>query len=116
MVNTCFLFFILEKSKEILENIRENNGISCSNLDGHPVIQWRWWYLIFCEVNVQYPEKLHELYNDLLFVLERMKIGNVEKHVGNLSKKRICHVHKNFKTNTIEKKCIESFSSFKKLG
>ena len=35
MVNTCFLFFILEKSKEILEN----NGISCSNLDGHPVIQ-----------------------------------------------------------------------------
>ena len=39
MVNTCFLFFILEKSKEILENILENNGISCSNLDGHPIIQ-----------------------------------------------------------------------------
>ena len=34
---TLFLFFILENLKKILENILENTGISCSNLDGHPV-------------------------------------------------------------------------------
>ena len=28
----------------------------------------------FLEVNVQYPEKLHELHNDLPFLLEIMKI------------------------------------------
>ena len=28
----------------------------------------------FLEVNVQYPEKLHELHNDLLFLTERKKI------------------------------------------
>ena len=27
----------------------------------------------FLEVDVQYPEKLHELHNDLLFLPERMK-------------------------------------------
>ena len=28
----------------------------------------------FLEVNVQYPEKIHDLYNDLPFLPEKMKI------------------------------------------
>ena len=38
----------------------------------------------FLEVNVQYPEKLHELRNDLPFLLERMKIEKFEKLLANL--------------------------------
>ena len=38
----------------------------------------------FFEVDVQYLEKLHELYNDLPFLPEKMKIGKVEKLVANL--------------------------------
>ena len=38
----------------------------------------------FLEVDVQYPEKLHELHNDLPSLPERMKIEKVEKLVTNL--------------------------------
>ena len=31
----------------------------------------------FLEVGLKYPEKLHELHNDLLFLPERMKIEKV---------------------------------------
>ena len=37
----------------------------------------------FFEVDVQYLEKLHKLYNDIPFLLERMKIENIEKLVAN---------------------------------
>ena len=37
----------------------------------------------FLGVNIQYPEKLHELHNDLPFLPERMKIENIEKLVAN---------------------------------
>ena len=37
----------------------------------------------FLEVDAQYPEKLHELYNDLPFLPERMKIEKVQKLVTN---------------------------------
>ena len=33
----------------------------------------------FLEVDVHYPEKLHELHNDLRFLYERMKLEKVEK-------------------------------------
>ena len=33
------------------------------------------------KVDVQYPEKLHDLHNDLPFLPERMKIEKVEKLV-----------------------------------
>ena len=37
----------------------------------------------FFEVDVQYPEKLHELHNDLPFLPERMKIKKVFRLVAN---------------------------------
>ena len=47
----------------------------------------------FLEVDVQYPEKLHELHNDLPFVQERMKIEKVGKLVANLHDKTECVIH-----------------------
>ena len=38
----------------------------------------------FSEVDIQYPEKLHELHNYLPFLPERMKLGKFEKLVTNL--------------------------------
>ena len=42
---------------------------------------------IFFEADVQYPKKLHELHNDLLFLPERMKIKIVKKLVAHLHDK-----------------------------
>ena len=39
------------------------------------------------EVDVAYPEQLHDLHNDLPFRCEKMKIGGVEKVVPNLHNK-----------------------------
>ena len=39
-------------------------------------------YLI--EVDVQYPEKFHELHNDLIFLQKRIKIENLENLAANL--------------------------------
>ena len=47
----------------------------------------------FLKTDVQYPEKLHELYNDLLFLPERMKIEKVEKHFTNLHDKTQYVIH-----------------------
>ena len=44
------------------------------------------WY--FLEADVQYPEKLHQLHNDLTFLDKSMKIEQVEKLVANLHDKR----------------------------
>ena len=53
----------------------------------------------FLEVDVQYLEKLHELYNDLPFLPERMKIEKVEKLVANLhDKTEYVYKHQKFKT------------------
>ena len=41
----------------------------------------------FFEVDVQYPEKSHELHNDLPFLLEKRKLERHEKVVGNLHDK-----------------------------
>ena len=44
----------------------------------------------FLEADVPYPEKSHELHNDLLtFLPERMKIEKVEKLVANLHNKNM---------------------------
>ena len=54
----------------------------------------------FFEVYIQYPEKLHELPNDLPVLLERMKIGKVEKLIATLHDKKVCHTLKKFETST----------------
>ena len=41
----------------------------------------------FLEVDVQYLEKLHELHNDLLFLLEKMKIEKIKRLLANLHDK-----------------------------
>ena len=41
----------------------------------------------YFEVHAPYPEKLHELHNDLTFLPERMKIEKVEKLAANLHDK-----------------------------
>ena len=41
----------------------------------------------FLEIDVQYPEHLHNLHNDLPFLPERMEIEKVEKVVPNLHDK-----------------------------
>ena len=54
----------------------------------------------FLEVDVQHPEKLHNLLNDLQLLFERIKIEKVEKLVATLyDKKRICCTYEKFKTN-----------------
>ena len=45
------------------------------------------------EVDVKYPKKLHENHNELPFLLEKMKIGRVEKLVPNLKDKKRYVVH-----------------------
>ena len=47
----------------------------------------------FLEVAVQYPEKLHELHNDLPFLPERKKIKKVEKLVTNFHYKTEYVIH-----------------------
>ena len=47
----------------------------------------------FLEVDIQYPEKLHELHNDLPFLSERIKIEKVEKLVTNLHDKTEYVIH-----------------------
>ena len=45
------------------------------------------------EVDIQYPEKLQELHDDLPFSPERMKIEKVEKLLTNLHDKTECAIH-----------------------
>ena len=47
----------------------------------------------FLEVEVEYPEKLHELHNDLPFLPERKKSNNIEKLVTNLYDKNEHVIH-----------------------
>ena len=47
----------------------------------------------FLEYDVLYPEKLHELHNDLPFLPERKKIKKVQKLVTNLYDKNEYVIH-----------------------
>ena len=47
----------------------------------------------FLKVHVQSPETLHNLYNDLPFLPEKMKIGKVKKLVANLHDKAEYVIH-----------------------
>ena len=47
----------------------------------------------FLEVDIQYPEKLHELCNGLLFLPERTKTGKIENFVTNFHDKTEYFIH-----------------------
>ena len=47
----------------------------------------------FPQVDVQYLKRIHELHNDLPFLLERMKIENIEKLAVNLHDKIKFSIH-----------------------
>ena len=75
----------------------------------------------FLEVNVQYPEKLHELQNDSPFLPKRMTIEEVKKFVPNLDDKteyviHIRNLEQTLNHGLVLKKCIELLSLIKKLG
>ena len=75
----------------------------------------------FLEVDVQYSGKLHDLHNDLPYLLERMKIRKIEKILPNLNdKKEYVEYIKNLKQvlnhELVLKKRIESLSSIKTFG
>ena len=56
----------------------------------------------FLEVDAQYPEKLHDLHNDLSFLPKRMKIEIDENLITNLYDKteyKLCYSHKKFKAS-----------------
>ena len=69
----------------------------------------------FLEVDVLYLEKLHKLYNDLSFLLERMKIEKVVKLVTNLHDRIECVLHLRNVNNKFWKKFMEWLSLTKKL-
>ena len=45
------------------------------------------------QLQAQYLKNLHDLYNDLPFLPERMKIESVEKHIANLHDKTEYVIH-----------------------
>ena len=53
------------------------------------------WKHLSCilEVDLEYPEDLHDLHNDYPRALERVKIGNIEKLIPNLNNKTNYVVH-----------------------
>ena len=47
----------------------------------------------FLEVDLEYPEDLHDLHNDYPLAPERVKFGNIEKLIPNLNNKTNYVVH-----------------------
>ena len=69
--------------KDFIENYNEHNGVG-----------------YFLEIDIQYPEKFFDLYNDLLFFPVRVKLEKVKKFAANLhDKKELFYRTKTFKTN-----------------
>ena len=92
-----------------LVNILQKNSVKIAMKD------------IFFETDVQYLEKLHDIHNDLLFLLERMKIEKFGKDVANLHDKKEYLVHiRNLKetaNNGLVLKKVQSLIKFiQKLG
>ena len=75
----------------------------------------------FLEVDVQYPEKVHDLYNDLPFLPEKMNIEKVKKPVANLHYRDEYSTHlkilkQELNHGLVLKEFLESLSLIKKLG
>ena len=73
------------------------------------------------EVDLQYPEKLHELHNDLSFLPQRVKIEKFKKLLANLHDKTEYVIHiRNLKQalnlEIVMKNCIELLNLNKRLS
>ena len=91
---------ILQFNKDVIENYNEDSD------EGY-----------FLEVNVQYPENLHNLHNDLPFLPERMKIEKMEKLLANLNNKKEYVIHiKNLKQALNHGLVLTKLNLIKKLG
>ena len=91
---------ILQFNKDVIENYNEDSD------EGY-----------FLEVNVQYPENLHNLHNDLPFLPERMKIEKMEKLLANLNNKKEYVIHiKNLKQALNHGLVLTKLNLTKKLG
>ena len=76
-----------------------NNPYSWAMLKQLPTSGFKWmtddelddWEHLSCilEVDLEYPEQLHNLHNDYPLAPERVKIGNIDKLIPNLNKKPI---------------------------
>ena len=53
---------------------------------------WNIW-VVNLEVDLEYPEQLHDIHNDYPLAPERVKIGEVEKLIPNLNNKTNYVVH-----------------------
>ena len=74
----------------------EFRWINCDNWDPKRLIDMfsaekKYGYLL--EVDVDYPEELHDLHNDIPFMCAKMKVNGVEKLIPNLYNKRKYIVH-----------------------
>ena len=63
----------------------------------------------FLEVDVQYPEKLHDLHIDLPFLPKKMKIEKVEKLAANLHDKKEYVTDIHWHEHRAKKKCKKRF-------
>ena len=77
--------------------------------------------VIFFEVDVKYPKRLHELHSDLPFLSERMKVNKCKKLVCNLFNKKKYVAHINTLKQALNhglklKKSIESLNLINKHG
>ena len=73
------------------------------------------------EVDLQYPEKLHELHNDLSFLPQRVKTEKFKKLLANLHDKTEYVIHiRNLKQalnlEIVMKNCIELLNLNKRLS
>ena len=102
IINTWKIMYNKNKESPCLQHWDEYNLYGCAMSQKLPVNNFEWIRDIsqfnedfiknyckesdeeyFLKVDVQYPEKLLDLYNDLPFLSERMKIEKPEKHVTN---------------------------------
>ena len=74
----------------------EFRWINCDNWDPKRLVEMfanerKYGYLL--EVDVKYPEELHDIHNDIPFMCAKMKVNGVEKLISNLYNKRKYIVH-----------------------
>ena len=87
------------KDSKIISYLDANNIYGWAMSIKLPMSGFKWmtddqlsdWKHLSCilEVDIEYPEDLHDLHNDYLLAPERIKIGIVEKLIPNVNNKPI---------------------------